>query len=76
MNETEMQTVLPAPIIPERVRPRLAGLVEATGEGDSKKKRVGVKSMFGLALGTLKRAKVEDKERNASEAVRFSPVLT
>lgn len=28
------------------------------------------KSMFGLVLGTLNRAKIEDKERNASEAVR------
>jgi hypothetical protein len=28
------------------------------------------KSMFGLLLGTLNKAKIEDKERNASEAVR------
>ena len=27
------------------------------------------KSMFGIVLGTLKKAKIEDKERNASEAV-------
>jgi hypothetical protein len=27
------------------------------------------KSMFGLVLGTLNKAKIEDKERNASEAV-------
>jgi hypothetical protein len=27
------------------------------------------KSMFGILLGTLNKAKVEDKERNASEAV-------
>lgn len=26
--------------------------------------------MFGLVLGTLNKAKIEDKERNASEAVR------
>jgi hypothetical protein len=27
--------------------------------------------MFGIVLGTLKKAKIEDKERNASEAVCF-----
>lgn len=30
------------------------------------------KSMFGIVIGTLNKAKVEDKERNASEAVRLS----
>ena len=35
------------------------------------------KTMFGLVLGTLKRAKTEDKERNASDAVCPStPVIT
>lgn len=29
------------------------------------------KSMFGIVLGTLNKAKIEDKERNASDAVRF-----
>lgn len=35
------------------------------------------KSMFGIVLGTLNKAKIEDKERNASDAVRFflSPPL-
>ena len=28
------------------------------------------KSMFGIVLGTLNKAKIEDKERNASDAVR------
>ena len=28
------------------------------------------KSIFGLVLGTLNKAKVEDRQRNASEAVR------
>lgn len=37
--------------------------------GDSRERKRG-KSMFGLVLGTLNKAKVEDKERNASEAVR------
>ena len=27
------------------------------------------KSMFGIVLGTLNKAKIEDKERNASESV-------
>jgi len=30
------------------------------------------KSMFGIVLGTLNKAKLEDKERNASEAVRLN----
>lgn len=30
------------------------------------------KSMFGIVLGTLNKAKIEDKERNASDAVRLS----
>lgn len=29
------------------------------------------KSMFGIVLGTLNKAKIEDKERNASDAVRL-----
>lgn len=29
------------------------------------------KTMFGLLVGTLNRAKIEDKERNASDAVRI-----
>jgi hypothetical protein len=39
--------------------------------GDPRERKRG-KSMFGLVLGTLNKAKVEDKERNASEAVRLS----
>lgn len=34
------------------------------------KERKRGKSMFGLVLGTLNKAKIEDKERNASDAVR------
>jgi hypothetical protein len=30
------------------------------------------KSMFGLLVGTLNKAKTEDEARNASEAVRWS----
>jgi len=37
---------------------------------DSRERKRG-KSMFGLVLGTLNKAKIEDKERNASEAVRM-----
>ena len=48
----------------ERRRPRL-NLGGALGGGDRKRG----KSMFGLVLGTLNKAKIEDKERNASEAV-------
>lgn len=48
-----------------RKRPRL-NLGALTG-GERKRG----KSMLGLMLGTLNKAKVEDKERNASEAVGF-----
>jgi hypothetical protein len=33
------------------------------------------KSMFGLVLGTLNKAKIEDKHRNASEAVSLLSVF-
>ncbi|KAF7798958.1 hypothetical protein EIP86_010187 [Pleurotus ostreatoroseus] len=36
---------------------------------DSRERKRG-KTMFGLLLGTLNKAKIEDKERNASEAAR------
>ena len=49
----------------QRKRPRL-DLSAVTG-GTRERKRG--KSMFGLVLGTLNKAKIEDKERNASEAV-------
>jgi hypothetical protein len=48
---------------PARKRPRI-------DLGISERKRG--KSMFGIVLGTLNKAKIEDKERNASEAVRIS----
>lgn len=46
-------------------RPRL-DLTDATGDNRDRKRG---KSMFGILLGTLNKAKIEDKERNASEAV-------
>lgn len=45
-------------------RPRLDMAVEP-------RERKRGKTMFGLVLGTLKKAKTEDKERNASDAVRL-----
>lgn len=47
---------------PTRKRPRI-------DLGVTERKRG--KSMFGIVLGTLNKAKIEDKERNASEAVRI-----
>ncbi|KAJ2918322.1 hypothetical protein MD484_g2092, partial [Candolleomyces efflorescens] len=49
-----------------RARPRL-NLGALTGAGTERKRG---KSMFGIVLGTLNKAKVEDKERNASEAAK------
>ena len=45
-------------------RPRLDMAVEP-------RERKRGKTMFGLVLGTLTKAKKEDKERNASDAVRL-----
>ncbi|KAF5321426.1 hypothetical protein D9619_002061 [Psilocybe cf. subviscida] len=49
----------------ERKRPRL-DLSAALGGRERKRG----KSMFGLLVGTLNKAKIEDKERNASEAAK------
>ncbi|PFH50441.1 hypothetical protein AMATHDRAFT_60981 [Amanita thiersii Skay4041] len=47
-------------------RPRL-DLTDATGDNRDRKRG---KSMFGILLGTLNKAKSEDKERSASEAAK------
>lgn len=49
-----------------RKRPRLD--LAAAGDGGGRERKRG-RGMFGLVLGTLNKAKVEDKERNASDAV-------
>jgi len=49
----------------QRKRPRLN--LGALGLDGSDRKRG--RGMLGLVVGTLNKAKVEDKERNASEAV-------
>lgn len=49
-----------------RKRPRID--LKALGGGTGERKRG--KSMFGVLLNTLNKAKAEDKERSASEAVR------
>ena len=48
-------------------RPRLN--LEALGMGGNGERKRG-KSMFGVLMNTLNKAKAEDKERSASEAVR------
>jgi len=61
------------PLIHEiKKRPRL-DLGAAPGEGRERKRG---KSMFGILLGTLNKAKIEDKERNASDAVSYCPGLS
>lgn len=54
----------------ERKRPRL-DLSAALGGRERKRG----KSMFGLLVGTLNKAKIEDKERNASDAVCYVPIV-
>lgn len=55
------QDVPPATATGPKKRPRL-------DLSDPRERKRG-KSIFGLVLGTLNKAKVEDRERNASEAV-------
>jgi len=55
----------PKPATEQRKRPRL----DFSAATSSIRERKRGKSMFGLVLGTLNKAKIEDKERNASEAV-------
>lgn len=57
---------------PTRLRPKL-DLSSVTDAAGSRKSATGErrkgKSIFGVVLGTLNRAKIEDKQRMASEAV-------
>jgi hypothetical protein len=58
------QATAPAAAAPKK-RPRLDLTIEH-------RERKRGKSMFGLLVGTLNKAKTEDEARNASEAVRMS----
>lgn len=62
---------------PARMRPKLdlSGLTDAAGtsrKGSGGERRKG-KSIFGQVLGTLNKAKIEDKQRMASDAVSLFP---
>ena len=72
--DAETATASPTSVAPpnERRRPRLN--TAALGLGDGERKRG--KSMFGVLLNTLNKAKAEDKERNASEAVCLTYKIT
>ena len=64
--DAQMQDAPPAePAAPVKKRPRLD--LSALGVGKGERKRG--KSMLGVLVNTLNKAKAEDKERNASEAV-------
>lgn len=72
-SETQTQNDSPTDVVgtlkpaPEtRKRPRL----DLSTAPDGTRERKRGKSMFGLVLGTLNKAKIEDKERNASEAAK------
>jgi hypothetical protein len=54
-----------------RKRPKLDLTVSAGAEKVDGPRKKG-RSMFGMLVGTLTKAKHEDKERSASEAVRHS----
>ena len=61
--DATMQDAQPAAAAPPKKRPRLDLTIEP-------RERKRGKSMFGLLVGTLNKAKTEDEARNASEAVR------
>lgn len=61
----------PTTVPEQRKRPRL-DVSEITGGRDRKRG----KSMFGILVGTLNKAKIEDKQRNASEAVSATSLHT
>ena len=61
--DATMQDAQPAAAATPKKRPRLEMTIEP-------RERKRGKSMFGLLVGTLNKAKTEDEARNASEAVR------
>ena len=67
-----------APPIRKRPKLDLTGLTDATGsttrKGAGGERRKG-KSIFGVALGTLNKAKIEEKLRMSSEAVSLSAFI-
>ena len=63
MQDTQPTQASAAAVATARKRPRLDLTVEP-------RERKRGKSMFGLLVGTLNKAKTEDEARNASEAVR------
>ena len=69
-NSTEPTTAPSLTAVPAtRKRPRL----DLTSEPRERKRG---KTMFGLLVGTLNKAKTEDKERSATNAVRPSPLAS
>lgn len=70
-NGTNEGDATPAAGPPQRARPRLdlsALTNPSSRKGPGGERRKG-KSIFGVVLGTLNKAKIEDKQRMASEAV-------
>jgi len=65
-----------APPIRKRPKLDLSGFTDPTGsrKGAVSERKKG-KSIFGVALGTLNKAKVEEKLRMSSEAVSVSAFL-
>ena len=64
MADAPKSPIEPMAAADSKKRPRLD--VSALAGGRERKRG---KSMFGILVGTLNKAKIEDKERNASEAV-------
>lgn len=65
MQDSAATPTNPAAAQVTKKRPRLD--LSSTGTDPRERKRG--RGMFGLVLGTLNKAKVEDKERSASDAV-------
>ena len=65
MQDTQLADATAAVAPTAKKRPRLDLTIE-------NRERKRGKSMFGLLVGTLNKAKTEDEARNASDAVRIS----
>jgi hypothetical protein len=61
----------PEPSAPQRARPKLDMSTTSAKPGERKKTR----SLFGVLVGTLNKARVEDKERSATVAAQKRAML-
>lgn len=69
------QSLASVPSQPPRARPKLDLSSFTNPAGSRNGERRKGKSIFGVVLGTLNKAKIEDKQRMASDAVSYLSIL-